>query len=250
MPFTKLDSGIIRSSLWSLPSDERIVWITLLAMADEEGFVSTSFSGLVRAANVPPESTKSAIDNFEKPDQDSRTNDNDGIRIRRVDGGWLILNYPKYRERTDKDFHREKMRRYRNKCSTTKSNCSSTVVLPSASVSASASTSEGKEIKEKGEQDAGSVPTKKKPKTKRITEKFTIPTIAEVTDFCKERNIQINPESFHAYYESNGWRVGKNPMKSWKAAIITWKNNNFPNQQSTPKPNLFTQPVPQYQEFK
>lgn len=53
------------------------------------------------------------------------------------------------------------------------------------------------------------------------------PKLEWVKAFCLERKNQVDPEKFMAYYESNGWRVGKNPMKSWKAAICgTWERNN------------------------
>lgn len=149
VPFTKLDSGIINSSVWSLPSDERVVWITLLAMADDVGFVSTSFAGLVRAAVVSAESAKAALKKFESPDNDSRTAANDGKRVLRVEGGWLILNYELYRARTDRDYLREKMKKYRAGCSDTVSACSATVALPSASASSSSASSSSALLLEK-----------------------------------------------------------------------------------------------------
>ena len=55
--------------------------------------------------------------------------------------------------------------------------------------------------------------------------RFTKPTISEVYRYCQERNNHVDPEKFYAYYESNGWKVGKNPMKDWKAAIRSWERN-------------------------
>jgi len=52
---------------------------------------------------------------------------------------------------------------------------------------------------------------------------FKPPTKTEVSDYSEEINAGIDPEAFIAFYESNGWKVGKNPMKSWKAAVRTWK---------------------------
>lgn len=51
------------------------------------------------------------------------------------------------------------------------------------------------------------------------------PTVAEVAAYCLERKNGIDAEQFVAHYESNGWRVGKAPMKSWKSAIVTWEKN-------------------------
>jgi hypothetical protein len=100
MGFTKLDNGIILSSIWSEPLATRVVWITMLAMSDRNGFVSCSYPGLQRSANVTPDEFDIAIKALESPDPHSRTPDNEGRRIKRVDGGFFILNYTHYREYT------------------------------------------------------------------------------------------------------------------------------------------------------
>jgi len=98
MPFTKLDTNIIDSSIWSEPLATRVVWIAFLAKADQNGFVATSYSGMQRSANVPPKEFADAVKCLESPDPDSRTPDHDGRRLEKVDGGWVVLNYRKYRD--------------------------------------------------------------------------------------------------------------------------------------------------------
>ena len=56
-----------------------------------------------------------------------------------------------------------------------------------------------------------------------VPQKFTKPTLAEITGYCLERDNNIDPERFFNYYESNGWMAGKHKMKDWKAAIRTWE---------------------------
>lgn len=56
--------------------------------------------------------------------------------------------------------------------------------------------------------------------------KFVPPTVEEVKDYCLERNNGIDAEKFVAFYTSNGWKVGKNPMVNWKSAVITWEKKN------------------------
>lgn len=56
--------------------------------------------------------------------------------------------------------------------------------------------------------------------------RFTAPTKEEVIAYCKERGNRVDPERFIDYYTSNGWKVGKNPMKDWKAAIRTWEKGD------------------------
>ena len=63
------------------------------------------------------------------------------------------------------------------------------------------------------------------PKSK--AKRFTPPTIEEVTAYCIERNNSVDPQHFIDYYTSNGWLVGKNKMKDWKAAVRTWERNGY-----------------------
>lgn len=60
---------------------------------------------------------------------------------------------------------------------------------------------------------------------KTQSNKFVKPTLEEVKKYCQERNNNIDAENFIDYYESNGWKVGRNPMKDWKACIRTWEKN-------------------------
>lgn len=71
---------------------------------------------------------------------------------------------------------------------------------------------------------ATETPTKKI--TSKITPKFQKPTVAEVREYCKERNNKIDPQAFIDKYDSIGWVVGKarTPMKDWRATIRTWEN--------------------------
>jgi len=63
----------------------------------------------------------------------------------------------------------------------------------------------------------------KKQKTKTS---FTPPTIEEVEAYCFERANGIDPEQFISYYQSIGWKIGRNTMKDWKSAVITWEKKN------------------------
>lgn len=57
--------------------------------------------------------------------------------------------------------------------------------------------------------------------------KFQKPTLEEIKTYCAERNNNVDANKFFDFYESNGWKVGKNPMKDWKASVRTWERNNF-----------------------
>lgn len=63
------------------------------------------------------------------------------------------------------------------------------------------------------------------------SKKFKKPTLEEVKTYCIERNNNVDAENFINFYESKGWKVGKSPMKDWKASVRTWEKNSKPKQQ-------------------
>tara|TARA_R110000822_G_scaffold127565_3_gene263132 strand:+ start:948 stop:1628 length:681 start_codon:yes stop_codon:yes gene_type:complete len=66
----------------------------------------------------------------------------------------------------------------------------------------------------------------------------TRPTVDQVAEYIKTRSTKINPQSFVDYYSANGWKVGRNAMKDWKAAVRTWEKNE--NERNKPT-GSFTQ---------
>lgn len=63
----------------------------------------------------------------------------------------------------------------------------------------------------------------KKAPTKSPPVRFVPPSVEDVRAYCLERNNDIDAEQFIDYYTAQGWRVGKNPMKDWKACVRTWE---------------------------
>jgi hypothetical protein len=55
---------------------------------------------------------------------------------------------------------------------------------------------------------------------------FVKPTVEDVAEYCIERKNDLDPEAFVDHYESNGWMVGKTPMKNWQSAVRTWEKNH------------------------
>lgn len=98
MSFVKLHGSILDSSIWSQTDTTRLVWITMLAMANENGVVEASVDGLARRAVVSIESCEGALAALLGPDPRSRDG-TAGERIEKVPGGWLVLNHGNYRER-------------------------------------------------------------------------------------------------------------------------------------------------------
>ena len=163
--FTKLVPEIVMSSIWNESPEVRCVWITMLAIKDENGIVLGTEETLARIANVTLQHVTDAIERFSSPDKNSRTPDNEGRRIAKCDGGWIVLNHGKYRENDAvlREKTRERVRRFRERRAMEKGSQTGnvTVTLPSASASASASVS-ASEIKDrvqgkgKGKREAAS----------------------------------------------------------------------------------------------
>ena len=78
--------------------------------------------------------------------------------------------------------------------------------------------------------------------TLNITEKnsFKKPSLTEIKDYLLENNLDIDAEKFFYYYESNGWYVGRNKMKSWHAAVRTWLRNSNPPKKEPVAPSIKT----------
>ena len=72
-----------------------------------------------------------------------------------------------------------------------------------------------------------SKPIKKTPVgEKKNASRFSAPTVDEVRAYAQEKGFSIDPEHFVDYYTSNGWRVGRNPMKDWRATVRTWASRD------------------------
>ena len=81
----------------------------------------------------------------------------------------------------------------------------------------------GEILNEHAEVEKMYVESEKEPKKAR----FCKPTLSEVQEYCYARQNLVDAERFYNYYESNGWKVGKNPMKDWKACVRTWERNEY-----------------------
>ena len=67
--------------------------------------------------------------------------------------------------------------------------------------------------------------------------KFVIPTVEDVQEYCDERGNNIDAQHFVDYYSARGWMLGKNHIKDWKACVRTWERNDSfkPKQEKQPE---------------
>lgn len=69
--------------------------------------------------------------------------------------------------------------------------------------------------------------TNKELSAKKSRRTFSPPTVDQVSEYCRERSNQVDAQRFVDYYESNGWMVGKNRMRDWRACVRTWERNGL-----------------------
>lgn len=142
--YNKLFTKILDSSIWMEDVATRIVWITFLAAMDEDGFVRiASPANVAHKARVSLEEAKHALERLEGPDDCSFDPDNEGRRLERVEGGWIVLNAPKYRDLVTRQVIREqtkeRVRKFREKKAKAGNVTSNADVTPSEAVSISLS---------------------------------------------------------------------------------------------------------------
>ena len=106
--FTKLFNTLLTSSIWMEDDKTRILWITMLAMADKNGEVFGTVPGLARMAAIDVASCRVSLGKLMSPDPDSRTTTCEGRRIETIEGGWSIINHAKYRELASRIDSKEK----------------------------------------------------------------------------------------------------------------------------------------------
>jgi len=152
--YTKLHAKIVMSSIWRSPDHVRLLWITMLALANEDGVVEASLGGLADMARLSLVQTKDALVVLMSPDADS-SDGTTGERIEPCPGGWLVLNHANYRDKqtrqqalTAERVRRHRERRRQEKEETVTPNECNAVKRPPASASACASVPNKKKVPE------------------------------------------------------------------------------------------------------
>lgn len=109
--YNKLFTKILDSSIWLEPTHTRLVWLTLIAAMDEDGFAQfASVANLAHRARLTESETQEAIECLSSPDPNSSDPEWEGRRIERVPGGWMVLNSAKYKEIVTRAVAKEKTR--------------------------------------------------------------------------------------------------------------------------------------------
>jgi hypothetical protein len=116
--FAMLWCKILDSSIWiNGTKEERLVWITILAMKDKDGIIQASVVGLADRAKVAPDECRAALKVLLSPDPDDTSKVEEGRRIREIPGGWQVVNHDLYRFSTEakREFWRQQKEDQRRK---------------------------------------------------------------------------------------------------------------------------------------
>lgn len=230
--YNKLFTKILDSSIWLEPVTTRIVWITLLAAMDEDGYAHFSaIENLANRARVTVTECNAAVEALMAPDQNSADPEFDGRRIERVHGGFIILNAVKYRSifsnATRREQTRLRVRKFREKqagnANVTQGNASLlNVTLPYACTSPSPFKEEGSGKEEE-------------PKARGSLDEV-------VAHAIKIEMTEGDGRWFFKKCEGNGWRNGGEPIEDFKSTMEAWKEQGYyPSQKQGNGKNLSIQ---------
>lgn len=138
---------------------------------------------------------------------------------------------------------------YKDTCNRNRENISKRYERIRANTSVYETYQEKEEEKEKEEllkKDISNEISKKSTRQK----KFVPPTVEEVAAYCLERKNKVDAAYFVDHYTSNGWKVGKQNMKDWKAAVRTWEKNGYnqpSKKQDAVEPNGYSFDLEEYE---
>ena len=173
--YVKLFDSIIHSTIWQEDLHVKVVWVTMLALTDANGEVMASIPGLAKAAGVSIPQCEEALEKFMAPDRYSRSSEDEGRRITKIDGGWELVNYRKYRELKSMEQEREKaaerQRRFRDR----QRSVTNPVTLVTKNDAQSCS------LRQEEEEEEEEQKKKKKEKTKELAPRKAAPVKAVVS---------------------------------------------------------------------
>jgi hypothetical protein len=217
--FTKLWAEITDSSIWNEDDKTRIVWITMLARMGPDYVVRASVGGLAHLARVSREDCEKALEKLASPDPDSRSPEEEGRRIKKVDGGFFMINGEKFRQRRGdeekKAYMREYMRQYRkNKASNVKN----------VNICKPESIQEEEEEEAEAEAEEENISLKRERGSASQTDYAEIPTLEEVIAEAEVRGIpDEHARSFWEYTEGKQlWVNQYGKMTKWKMNLKSW----------------------------
>lgn len=206
--YAKVFDSIYSGSLRGKPYSQLVFIYLLVNSWQTKGICDIHPSRIVDDTGLSLDQVEAALCDLQRPDPESRSPKLSGSRIALLDEhrawGWRIVNWDKYNA-VQKSVERKEYQ----------ANYFQSVLKyrRAESRKVSVSTEERRGEESKGEKDSKSL---------SLRTPFKAPTTTDVSKYCYEKGLSIDAEQFCGFYQSKGWRVGNQPMKDWKAAVMTW----------------------------
>lgn len=216
-PYATVFRSTLQSTVWQRPDPIRLVWLTMLMLADSEGNVFASIPGLAHTARVSVADCETAIREFQQSDHYSRDSSNDGRRIEEIDGGYLLLNYKKWCARARSKARREQNAEHqRNKRKSLKDKeCQQ----PSATISPEAEAEADTEANPSEDKN----PLRERPARK----KNQLPAGFDLTPMRAKEALSRDLDPKQEMQAFRDWAQAKGTTyKDWEAAWRNWCNKS------------------------
>ena len=206
---------VLSDAFLDMPLSARCLYFTLGMLADDDGFVNSPKSIMRQAGASTDDLNLLMAKRF----------------ILAFDSGVIVIKHWRIHNYIQKDRYKESKYIDEKATLTLDQNGAYTECIQDVStLDTQVRLGKDRDRLELGEGSLGEDKEEAAPPTRK---RFTPPTVDEVRAYCQDRQNGVDPQRFVDYYSSNGWMVGKNKMKDWKAAVRTWEQ----------KEKTYTRPV-------
>ena len=218
--YTPIFSKIVDSSLWCEPDNVVKIFLTMLAKKDADNVVRGSAFNISQWAKKTEQEVLEALMVLSAPDtRRIEPQPFEGRRIERVEEGWMILNGKFYQDLMRSVNRREYKARH-------EAERRARLRGDRGDVSEGYMERERRYVKAEVKGDQKQADLIAAEPVPEVSKKWVKPTVEECKLLAvKSGLVEDQGIHFYDYYESNGWRVGKNPMRSTAGAMANWKRN-------------------------
>ena len=208
---------VLSDAFLDMPLSARCLYFTLGMLADDDGFVNSPKSIMRQAGASTDDLNLLMAKRF----------------ILAFDSGVIVIKHWRIHNYIQKDRYKESKYIDEKATLTLDQNGAYTECIQDVStLDTQVRLGKDRDRLELGEGSVGEDKEEAAPPTRK---RFTPPTVDEVRAYCQDRQNGVDPQRFVDYYSSNGWMVGKNKMKDWKAAVRTWEQKDKQYGRPAPK---------------
>ena len=209
---------VLSDAFLDMPLSARCLYFTLGMLADDDGFVNSPKSIMRQAGASTDDLNLLMAKRF----------------ILAFDSGVIVIKHWRIHNYIQKDRYKESKYIDEKATLTLDQNGAYTECIQDVSTSdTQVRLGKDRDRLELGEGSVGEDIVEAAPPTR--AKRFIPPTVDEVRAYCQDRQNGVDPQRFVDYYSSNGWMVGKNKMKDWKAAVRTWEQKDKQYGRPAPK---------------